>query len=102
MSDLINRQDAIDAVERAKTTRAEDGEIYVAKIHAEINIYLLPSAERKRGEWEWVQYDANNEIGDYHCSECRFIPASWNLRAEHLNYCPNCGAEMRGGNNDGR
>lgn len=45
MSDLISRQDAIDAVERAKTARTEDGEIFCAKINAQMNIQLLPSAE---------------------------------------------------------
>lgn len=45
MSDLIKRQDAIDAIEKAKTAITEDGEIYVAKINAEMNIDLLPSAQ---------------------------------------------------------
>ena len=50
------------------------------------------------GHWEWVQYDANPEIGNFHCSECRFIPASFNMAKEHLHFCPNCGAMMRGDN----
>ena len=45
MSDLISRQDAIDAVESAKTARTPDGEIYVAKLNAEMNIQILPSAQ---------------------------------------------------------
>lgn len=51
MSDLIDRQAAIDAVESAKTARTPDGEIYVAKLNAEMNIQILPSAqpERKTG-----------------------------------------------------
>lgn len=57
----------------------------------------LPSVrpqEPKTGHWEWVQYDANPEIGNFHCSECRYIPASFNMSAQKLNYCPNCGAKM--------
>ncbi|MBO7726930.1 MAG: hypothetical protein J6S50_00605 [Oscillospiraceae bacterium] len=42
--DTIYRQAAIDAVERAKTVRSEDGEIYCAKVNAQMNIHLLPSA----------------------------------------------------------
>jgi len=45
MNDLISRQAAIDAVERAKTARTEDGEIFCAKINAQMNIQLLPSAQ---------------------------------------------------------
>ena len=43
--DLIERQMAIDAVESAKTARTPDGEIYVAKLNAEMNIQILPSAQ---------------------------------------------------------
>ena len=45
MSDLISRQAAIDAVERAKTARSADGEIFCAKINAQMNIQHLPSAQ---------------------------------------------------------
>ena len=45
MNDLISRQAAIDAVESAKTARTPDGEIYVAKLNAEMNIRILPSAQ---------------------------------------------------------
>lgn len=46
------------------------------------------------GHWEWVQYDANPQIGNFHCSECRYIPAIFNLSAQRMHYCPNCGAKM--------
>lgn len=45
MNDTIYRHAAIDAIEKAKTARTADGEIYVAKINAEMNIVLLPSAQ---------------------------------------------------------
>ncbi len=50
--------------------------------------------KQKMGHWEWVQYDSNSAIGNFHCSECNFIPASFNWASKHLNYCPNCGAKM--------
>jgi hypothetical protein len=58
----------------------------------------VPSAtpQQKTGHWEWVQYDANPNIGNWHCSECRC-----NLRGETNKgpvrlpkYCPECGAKM--------
>jgi transcription initiation factor IIE alpha subunit len=51
--------------------------------------------KKKMGHWEWVQYDGNPEIGNFHCSECRYIPASFNMSARKLNYCPKCGAKMQ-------
>ena len=42
-TDAISRQAAIDAIENTKSAKSEDGEIYVAKINAEMNIQLLPS-----------------------------------------------------------
>ena len=45
MKKLIYLEDAIDAVERAKTARSADGEIYCAKINAQMNIQLLPPAQ---------------------------------------------------------
>jgi hypothetical protein len=52
--------------------------------------------DEKVGHWEWVQYDANPNIGNWHCSECSCI-----LRGETNKgpvrlpkYCPDCGAKM--------
>lgn len=53
--------------------------------------------KRPQGEWVFVQYDANPNISNWHCSECRFIARS---SIEHLLFCPNCGAKMKG-NEDG-
>ncbi len=52
------------------------------------------NSQQKVGKWEWVQYDENPEIGNFHCSECRYIPAIFNMSAQKLNYCPKCGAKM--------
>ena len=50
-------------------------------------IKRYPTIEPKRGQWEFVQYDANPKIGNYHCSQCGLI-------AEPLSYCPHCGTKM--------
>ena len=49
--------------------------------------------EPKTGHWEWVQYDSNPNIGNWHCSECR---ETFPVDCSKWNYCPNCGADMRG------
>lgn len=43
--DLVSRRDAIEAIEKAKMAQTPDGEIYVAKYNAEMNIQLLPSVQ---------------------------------------------------------
>ena len=84
MDDLISRQDAIDTVgriERKGDWRSE----------AIIGLKLLPSADRPKGEWE-------HEDGVYglaFCSNCEF-----ELRMNDTNFCPNCGADMRGADNE--
>ena len=50
---------------------------------------------QKTGHWEYVQYDGNPKIGNYHCSVCRHIIIPF----ENQNYCPNCGAKMKGESN---
>lgn len=79
--DCISRQAVL---EIAKNYGAVMTQIEVEKLSS-----VQP--ERKKGRWEWVQYDADPNIGNYHCSECRFIPA---IFSNHLKFCPYCGAKM--------
>ena len=98
MSDLIRRQDAIDVV--AKLYKYESDRMTA--------LQEIPTVEAKpviNGEWI-------KEIGDIHssgefvyCSNCgqaTFIPSkrilsTTNFRHfEKPNFCPNCGADMRG------
>ena len=51
---------------------------------------------RPQGEWEYVQYDANPNIGNWHCSECRLIVSGKYNQKPGYNFCPRCGAQMRG------
>ena len=48
----------------------------------------------KKGHWEYVQYDSNPNIGNWHCSECRGICTEMHSIEDGYNYCPNCGAKM--------
>ena len=64
------------------------------KVIEEVKKAITP--EPKTGKWEWVQYDSISELGDWYCSKCGFMPAAFNLAKKHLNYCPNCGSDMRG------
>ncbi|MBQ2161278.1 MAG: hypothetical protein II444_05555 [Firmicutes bacterium] len=53
--------------------------------------------EPKMGHWEWVQYDSNPNIGNWHCSECNRIVCGAITAANPVyayKYCPDCGAKM--------
>ena len=88
MDDLISRQAAIDAIESAKTARTSDGEIYVAKLNAEMNIQILPSAQP--------------EI--IRCKDCKYQDENWRRVSVRWLPCMNvrtgsnwyCGSAERG------
>ena len=81
-SDLISRQDAIDALQC---------EWCVEKINN------LPSVEPKTGKWIILDECANDGV---YCSRCHKkvfnIDYSNTMKWKSFNYCPNCGADMRG------
>ena len=123
MADLIDRQAAIDAIDRLDIP--EDMCVFEILSHIELEIGTLPSAqpeitlesaidylhsigwmqehdrvltesahpERKTGEWIETKHD----LYDYFiCSEC----CAGFTDGFQYRYCPNCGADMRGGNDE--
>lgn len=53
---------------------------------------ITEASERKRGEWIGIEdYEGLNVIG-YYCSVCD-LPMETEVQT---NYCPNCGADMKG------
>ena len=54
----------------------------------------MPSAERKRGRW--ISADAIFGGIPFYCSECGENTRDTVMGKPRWNYCPNCGAEMRG------
>ena len=78
MDDLISRQAARRIIEDINT--------FVSgwRYSALEQIDELPTAEPKRGRWEW------NEYGNWHCTACKQIA----IVNGNENYCPNCGARM--------
>ena len=90
MRDLISRQAALDIINHELNGWLTDDE----RLHLEgvgTGIELLPSAQPKKGKWVFYpKATATSTLGLYPvCSECGH---------EHpvANFCPNCGADMRG------
>lgn len=94
--DLISRADAIEAVVNAHPmAEAEKGSskqvFWVRVSDVAKALKALPSADAVHGEWHRRIVD-NGYNADWVCSECGYR-ASYN----HYNYCPSCGARMKGG-----
>ena len=98
MSDLINRQAAIDVIEHyigevrnipmgtAFKEGVKDGYCRIRSI-----IMSLPSAERKHGEWLQI-----SPAKIYECSECGQNVMTTDI--DCYSFCHGCGADMRGDN----
>ena len=130
MSDLISRQDAIEAIRKLSQ---DDGYINLPHEHVTDAVRGLPSVQPGPEEFEWChdckEYDqtahcchraqkviqqvveelkAERKMGKwivdalanniYRCSECGIdAPVEPTGGTEYKsNYCPNCGADMRG------
>lgn len=94
MSDLISRQNAIN------TSLGFFVEFLGGALHEDVQKELiarfqdLPSAqpERKKGHWIY-----NSPI-TMKCDQCEFVIKDWDWH--RFKICPNCGADMRGENNE--
>ena len=69
----------------------------VEAVHNAVQTAIKCMHERPQGEWEYNQYDGNPNIGNWHCSNCHNICYEMKLAHDNYNFCPNCGADMRGG-----
>ena len=56
-------------------------------------VQVLPSAERKKGEWLEHYSHEDGEKDGVECSKCR---THYYFGGQLMNFCPNCGADMRG------
>jgi hypothetical protein len=72
------------------------GEVIAGLLRAKVIVQDEPTADvvaRKRGEW----LDTREFCGDYMCSNCDALYGT-----NKFNFCPNCGADMRGEQHDQR
>ena len=85
MSDLISRQEAIDALARMIPFAIYDisTESYTNGLTDAYNLICqLPSIQPERKTGKWI---------DENCSEC----GQYVYRGDVKNYCPRCGARMK-------
>lgn len=89
MSDLIDRQTAIDAVRFMQTYKLSEGDDMLLVDQAEVMTALMmltsPQPERKTGRWTPIP-TLFRTLGI--CSVCH------NVSGSEYQYCPWCGAKM--------
>jgi len=90
MNDLISRQAAIDEINNICPVDTEYDCTLLDRVDVRCVLSDLPSvqSERKKGKWTVTPLFIK-------CSECG---EAFMLMPQ--NYCPNCGADMRGSNNE--
>ena len=107
MSDLIKREDAIETIhnywkKRLNTLWTSDSQqIYKILEHNKTLcnfIEAIPSADRPQGEWinkhEWA-----NGFYERECSICGAMKPIL-MHTAKVNFCPNCGAKMKGADDE--
>lgn len=101
MSDLIDRQAAIDALKMdiSIIPFAKAREYVRAAIETIYNrLEELPSAQPERKTGKWVKYDGDWFKTMFKCSECG---AMIDINEKYRNFfCYHCGADMRGEQDD--
>lgn len=113
MSDLIKREDAIDAIECVTWYHQNSNKDMVSGANSDEHqawykaedIYdaleAIPSADRPQGEW--LDYEIPSEDGGAMpiqvCSLCKtFYPLAYTGGGHR--FCPNCGRRMKGADDD--
>lgn len=108
MSDLIRREDAINAIHKEFDEVCVWDESGQATANEVENIlYEVPSAEPERTVGKWtekqifsdVDHDVIPEWQSAKCSVCgKYHTTPYLYYFDNYPYCPNCGSEMRGKN----
>lgn len=98
----MTRNEAINELKCAIDLIKQDGKDWLDERDIPLLQMAIEALERKRGEWI-QQRDEYWGVFWFNCSVCGQKPPNDQFGQEwHSNFCPNCGADMRGGNNDGR
>ena len=91
-TNLIDRQAAIDAV-----NNAFDRETLLTGFARSIAVRVIrdmPSAQPEPQEGHWIEGKIYRDVIECNCSECGQLMTT--AASVRMNYCPNCGARMKG------
>lgn len=101
--DLISRQQAIDAVKEALNEYDGDYDCrsrYGVIMDSVENLKKLPSTQPERKTGHWIYRKELSKYNDmWSCSECNEKTTDSIMGKPRHNFCPLCGADMRGETN---
>lgn len=99
MTDLIKREDAIKAINKAL-----DRETLLNRLVRKVvlnAIISVPSADRPQGEWidAEIPLESGGSMPIQACNLCKtFYPLAYTGGGHR--FCPNCGAQMKGADDE--
>ena len=98
MGDLISRQDVLGLIEHLDVDFANSFDPHTLTEICRC-VKEMPSVENK-GEWIEVVTErfpnGEKRMWHYECSACSTGEPPCPINKEHWDFCPNCGADMRG------
>ena len=94
--DLIKKSDAITVIEKNEYRLKGSGLTYQILLK---QIDEIPSADRPQGEWIWSPRDTDGTVSGC-CSNCSFSHLFIGGHTAQYNYCPSCGARMKGADDE--
>ena len=107
MDEVISKLAAIDALGEAPEVWMDTPEEFAALNQWEYDVAAIkavPSVQRKTGEWIIATGMMPPEFHGHHiCSECNSfanMEPPFGNREDLSKFCPNCGADMRGKQNE--
>ena len=98
-SNVINRQDAIDALDKRFDNIPIEQTAEILMLRRDLR--ELPTVQPERKQGKWVYGEDEYGIDGYHCDKCGFF-VPWDYAHKFINYiedynfCPHCGAKMGG------
>ena len=107
MSDLISRQTVLDAISELPVKVDSMGYTWMIAGDVINQIDDIPSAKPEQKKGKWIDEKINSYTSRTYCSECSssapFVYKSDDYYGNHAygetvkpKFCPNCGADMRG------
>jgi len=103
-TDAISREEALKEMQKYHDDCAKTSEYTRLGFETAMNVVReLPPVTPERPKGEWKHIGGNSFIDDYRCTNCNCKPPqkpydsikTWGW--DFTDFCPNCGADMRGG-----
>ena len=94
MSDLIRRQDAIDACRSVVDNINSPTDQQIGAEYCLDLIKEIPSAEPELEKGKWI-FHIDDLFPEESTQECSVCHEEESIKIQNDNFCPNCGATMR-------